>query len=166
MKNITKSQSTKASVSVAALILAVGLGASSLNCAADSLYIGDTSDNTVKSFDAATGEFLGATVKRSLSGLHGPRGLLMDTGSDLLASDQNAGTSTAGDILEYDTATGKLSERVVPHSDPDAPSVPRGIILSGGNLFVADLTTKKGSLLPISCPVRLFRWSNSTRGAW
>ena len=57
-------------------------------------------------------------------------------------SDQNAGTSTAGDILKYDIATGKLLSRVVPHSNPDAPSVPRGMVLVGGNLFVADLTTE------------------------
>jgi DNA-binding beta-propeller fold protein YncE len=121
------------------LFVALGLIAPSY---ADSLYVGDASDNTVKSFNASTGEYLSTTVKQSLSGLHGPRGLLIDSGGNLLVSDQNVGTSTAGDILQYDIAKGKLLNRVVPHSSSDAPSVPRGIVLASGNLFVADLTTE------------------------
>jgi hypothetical protein len=107
---------------------------------ADSLYVGDASDNTVKSFNASTGEYLGTIVKQG--GLHGPRGLLIDSGGNLVVSDQNVGTSQAGDILQYDVATGNLLNRIVSHNSSDAPSVPRGIVIAGSKLFVADLTTE------------------------
>ena len=64
-------------LAIAGLFMALGLITPGH---ADSLYVGDVSDNTVKSFDAATGEYLGVTVKQSLSGLHGPRGLLIEGG--------------------------------------------------------------------------------------
>jgi hypothetical protein len=105
------------------------------------LYIGDGSDNSLKKFDAATGAFLGSTVK-STAGLHGPRGLVVTPGGGLLVSDQNSKTATRGDILLYSAATGKLLNRVVSNSDPNAPDVPRGLILYGGTIFVADFTTE------------------------
>src|SRR5215467_10589535 len=114
---------------------------------ADVMYIGDGSNNSLKVFDAATGSFMGTVVK-SQGGLHGPRGLLI-AGGNLLVSDQNVGTSTNGDISLYDSTTGKLLNRVVSHNDPNAASVPRGIVTftSGPpslpkhtDIFVADFT--------------------------
>jgi hypothetical protein len=111
---------------------------------ADVMYIGDGSDNSLKVFDAATGSFMGTVVK-SQGGLHGPRGLLIVDGGNLLVSDQNIDTSTNGDISLYDRATGKLLNRVVSHNEPNAPAVPRGIItftLSRTDIFVADFTAE------------------------
>lgn len=64
MKNIKNLQGIRARVSLAVLVLIVGLGATSPNYAADSLYIGDGSDNTVKRFHADTGAFQGEFVPR------------------------------------------------------------------------------------------------------
>jgi len=142
--------------SIALLVLTVGLSIhTSLSNAADaeladSLYIGDTNDNTVKRFGAITGEFLGTTIKQSLAGLHGPRGLLINSDGNLLVSDQNVGTSTRGDILLYSTATGELLERIVPHSDPNAPALPRGIVLWDDKLFVAEFTSESRQNKPLT----------------
>jgi DNA-binding beta-propeller fold protein YncE len=75
-----------------------------------------------------------------------PRGLLI-AGGNLLVSDQNVGTSTNGDVSLYDSTTGKLLNRVVSHDDPNAASVPRGIITWNGplprtDIFVADFTAE------------------------
>ena len=64
---------------------------------------------------------------KSKAGLHGPRGLVLDADGNLLVADQDAVTGTPGDILLYSSATGKLLQRVVPHSDPNAPFLPRGL---------------------------------------
>jgi hypothetical protein len=103
----------------------------------DLMYVGDGSDNSPKVFaikrdtvtssvSSVTASFMGTVVK-SQGGLHGPRGLLIVDGN-LLVSDQNSDTSTNGDISLYDSATGKLLNRVVSHNEPNAPAVPRGII--------------------------------------
>lgn len=126
---------------------------------ADSLYIGDRGDNTVKRFDAASGKFLGAFVKRSLAGLHGPGGLVFDAGGNLLVSDQNVGTSTRGDILQYG-ASGTLLKRLVPHSDPAAPAVPRAIVLWHDHLWVAEFSTESRQNKPVS-PGRLLKYTKA-----
>jgi len=107
----------------------------------DVMYVGDGGDNSLKAFNAATGEFLGTVVK-SQGGLHGPRGLLIDGGGNLLVSDQNSGTSTQGEVSLYSSATGKLLSRVVSHDDQNAPTVPRGTVTTSTALFVADFTAE------------------------
>jgi DNA-binding beta-propeller fold protein YncE len=126
----------------------------SLSNAADTLYVGDVGDNSVKSFNAETGEFLSATVKHSLAGLKGPRGILIALGG-LLVSDQNAGTAAPGDIILYSLATGKFDFVVQNNLKKDAPSVPRGIILPPSvdgfpiNVFyVADETEETSTKKP------------------
>jgi hypothetical protein len=118
----------------------------------DLMYIGDGSDNSLKVFAikkdtitaSVTASFKGTVVK-SQAGLHGPRGLVI-AGGNLLVSDQNVLTSTNGDISLYDSTTGKLLNRVVPHDDPNAAAVPRGIITWNGpwrtDIFVADFTAE------------------------
>ena len=150
MSKMTHRQSGSIRASFSALMLIAAFGAAyPADAPADSLYVGDTSDNTVKRFDADTGDYLGDAVKQSRSGLHGPRGILVDAGGNLILSDQNVGTAAAGDILQYDIRTGKLVNRIVPHSNPNAPAVPRGIVLAEtGNLFVADFTTETRTSKP------------------
>jgi DNA-binding beta-propeller fold protein YncE len=105
----------------------------------DFLYIGDGSDNTVKTFDPETGEFLGAFVVPRSGGLNGPRGLLFDHGDDLIVANQNVRRNN-GSILKYSGQSGRfLGELVSSKEKDDAPYSPRGIILSDNNvLFVAD----------------------------
>src|SRR6516165_11033447 len=135
----------------AAAVLALAAMQSARADVTDVMYIGDGSDNSVKVFDVTTGQapasFKGTLVK-SQGGLHGPRGLLIVEGGNLLVSDQNLDTSTNGDILLYDSATGNLLNRVVSHDDPNAPTVPRGIITftsgspSHTDIFVADFSAE------------------------
>src|SRR4051794_20444182 len=116
-------------LSVLLLTMAVGLSihrsqSKAEDLPTESLYIGDGGslgggggDSSLAQFSAATGGFLGTVVK-SKAGLHGPRGLVLDVDANLLVADQNAVTGTPGDILLYSSTTGKLLQRVVPHSDP------------------------------------------------
>jgi DNA-binding beta-propeller fold protein YncE len=114
---------TRKLISVVLLVAAAAFSVADADSAdADSLYVGDAGDNSVKSFDASTGDFLGTTVKHALSGLHGPRGLVVNADGNLLVSDQNVGTSTPGDVLLYSSTTGKLLDRIVSHDDPNAPA--------------------------------------------
>src|SRR5262249_30186120 len=55
----------------------------------DIVLIGDGTDDSVKSFDAATGQFLGNTVAPGDGGLHGPRGIIFRSPGQLLLVDQN-----------------------------------------------------------------------------
>lgn len=127
--------------------------------AADILYIGDGADNAVKRFDAATGFALTDLVK-STAGLHGPRGLVFDPEGNLVVSDQNVGTSSRGDILLYGGG-GQLLDRIVPNSDPDAPALPRGLVLSGAAVFVAELT-QESNPNKRPTPGRILEYDTST----
>src|SRR5262244_1176462 len=75
---------------------------------ADSLYIGDGGDNTVKRFDARTGAFEVQFVQSTNPNLTGPRGLIFVNGNppNLLLVNQNDGTSKTGDIFIYNGDTG------------------------------------------------------------
>jgi hypothetical protein len=103
---------------------------------ADVLYIGDTADDTVKRFDAQTGQFLGTFIPEGT--LHGPRGILH--AGTFLVSNQNVGLPFAGEVDRYN-ANGGFLGALVPHDSPNAPFAPRGIILGPDRrtLYVADL---------------------------
>jgi outer membrane protein assembly factor BamB len=130
----------------------LGLGITATK--ADSLYIGDGNDNTIKRFDASTGKNLGVFVNHNgcppkppsspMTGcLYGPRGLIFDDSGHLLVADQNINDQNVsigvrGAIYEYSAQTGVFVKALVPYTDPSAPPAPRGIVLSTGNvLFVA-----------------------------
>jgi DNA-binding beta-propeller fold protein YncE len=108
----------------------------------DFLYVGDAGDNTVKRFDAQTGQFLGVFVTSTSSGTQpgqpiiGPGGLIFNRQGDLVLANQNVGLTQNGTILSYNGTTGAFLGALVPFTDPNSPVAPRGIVL-GGNLFVA-----------------------------
>ncbi|MEO4055395.1 hypothetical protein [Solibacillus sp. CAU 1738] len=106
----------------------------------DFLYIGDTSDNTIKRFDATTGKFLGTFVASECGGLHGPRGIIFNCRGNLLVSNQNVDQPQNGNILKYNGKTGTFLHELVTSVQKGAPFAPRGIVLSNNNiLYVADL---------------------------
>src|SRR5207244_10886640 len=72
----------------------------------DFLYVGDGGDNTVKQFDATTGALVGDLVASGSQGMLGPRGLLFRNPGQLLAVNQNVGTTIPGEVLRYNGVTG------------------------------------------------------------
>jgi DNA-binding beta-propeller fold protein YncE len=124
---------------------------------ADSLYVGDGTDNTVKRFDATTGAFLGDFVDESGGILRGPRGLVFDTAGNLVVSNQNVNESIRGEILQY-SPLGELLRRLVPSSRRTAPAVPRGIILLQDVLYVAEFSAEFRDDRPV-IPGRLLKYT-------
>jgi len=107
----------------------------------DVLYIGDGGDDTIKSFDAITGAFLGVSDGPAVSGLKGPRGIVL-AGSELLVVNQNVNQPVSGEVLRFDAASGAFLGALIPFSDEDAPFAPDGIVLDGDDLFVANVLRK------------------------
>jgi hypothetical protein len=143
---------------IAITMIGLGIGVAK----ADSLYVGDSNDNTVKRFDAGTGNYLGVFVNHNgcpqnppsappPGCLYGPTGLIFDgqgPEGHLLVADQNVNLNIPGAIYEYNSTTGAFIKALVPYTAKlgmavIAPPAPRGIILyprSGGGgttLFVA-----------------------------
>jgi DNA-binding beta-propeller fold protein YncE len=117
-------------------VLAFGaLGAAAAS--ADSLYIGDQTDNTIQSFDA-TGNPLGTFIPAP-TGVIGPRGILHLSNGHFLVAYQNPGQPFPGEIDQF-AQNGVSLGPLVPSSNPNAPFAPRGIILGpdGRTLYVAD----------------------------
>jgi len=73
---------------------------------AETLYVGDASDNTVKMIDATTGASQGTLVSSGSQGLHGPRGLIFRNDGQLLVVNQNVGLPINGEVLRYNGQTG------------------------------------------------------------
>src|SRR5262249_8239765 len=119
-------------------IAAIGIALAVLanNARADSLYIGDGNGNTVKRFDALTGQFLGdgVFVTSTSSGTQpgqpiiGPRGLIFSHGTLVLVN-QNVNQAQNGTILSYNGTTGAFLGPIVPFTDRNSPVAPRGIVL-------------------------------------
>jgi DNA-binding beta-propeller fold protein YncE len=106
----------------------------------DILYIGDASDNTVKTFDTE-GNYLGTFVASGKGGLLGPRGMIFDRSCDhnLLVVNQKVFTEEFGNVLKFRKQTGTFLGEFVPSAESGAPFAPRGMVLSEQNvLFVAD----------------------------
>jgi DNA-binding beta-propeller fold protein YncE len=141
------------------MVLAVVLGFISPLIQADSLYIGDGGDDSVKRFDASTGNYLGNFVDPSSNaGLKGPRGMIFTNGR-LLVANQNAGEPYNGEVLGYNRRTGAFLDAIVPCKDvapfyrtcdPNAPLLPRGILRGPERaLYVANYTKDdSGPFLP------------------
>src|SRR5919199_5810739 len=77
-----------------------------------SLYIGDSGDDTVKQFDAATGASIRTIVSSNSGGLRTPAGLVIKS-NQLVVSGQNAGSTDPGQILRYDLKTGTFAGALV-----------------------------------------------------
>jgi DNA-binding beta-propeller fold protein YncE len=103
------------------------------------LYIGDSSDDTVKRFNAFTGQENDPFVTSGSGGLRGPAGIIFDRMGNLLVSNQNINLPLNGEILMYDGKQGTFIQKVVSSDQEGAPFAPRGIVLSDKNiLYVAD----------------------------
>jgi hypothetical protein len=108
----------------------------------DVLYIGDGGDDTIKSFDADTGDYLGVSEGPVNSGLKGPRGIVVQ-GTELLICNQNMGLDISGEVLRYDIDNGAFLGRLVAATDPNAPFAPDGLVLGyDSDLFVANMARK------------------------
>jgi outer membrane protein assembly factor BamB len=134
-------------VAVIGIALLAGGIARSSRAGSDFLYIGDGQDtiDTVKRFDANSGKYLGIFIQPTTNQgffLDGPRGLIFNHQGHLLVANQNEHQSYAGEIFEYgfNGQTAVFLKALVPHSNPNAPSAPRGIVLSDQYLFVASQT--------------------------
>lgn len=139
-----------------ATLLLVGLLPAGITLA-DTLYVGDGGDNTIKSFDANSGAFLDTSDGPGISGLAGPRGIVVDAGT-LLVINQNASLDIPGEVLRYDTTTGAFLGALIPSTDEHAPFAPDGIVLGSQNdLFVANVFRKSNSVPP---PGRVNRYAN------
>ena len=134
---------------------------------ADSMFIGDGADDTVKRFNANNGSSEGTFVASSSGGLFGPRGLVF-AGRHLLVVNQNVDQPFSGEVLDFDK-TGAFVKARVPSSDPKAPFAPRGMVRGRGNLYVADVGDADyvigGGAAPNPLPARVAQYDQRT-GAW
>jgi hypothetical protein len=137
---------------------------------ADTLYIGDNASNghsagnSVQSFDAGTGASLGTFVSGA-DGLKGSRGLIFDGAGNLLVANQNVGRGASGEIMKYNAATGAFEGDLVSSQDPHAPFAPRGIVLKGNVLYVANLQDTVNTPADIAPDGEIDRY-NATTGAF
>jgi len=136
-------QSLNAFLKCCAALLLLGVVLSPDARGADVLYIGDGSDDTIKSFDAISGAYLGATDGPGVSGLAGPRGIILN-GGELLVVSQNVLLGISGEVLRFNAATGAFLGALIPSIDTNAPFAPDGIVLGPGysDFFVANVLRK------------------------
>lgn len=133
--NMRFCRSTMALIGIGLTMAGIAVTSRSVK-AADFLYIGDGYDNTVKRFDANTGANT-PFVPSSSGGLDGPRGLMfIPQQHTLVVANQNVDQNFAGEILAYNGTSGMFLKALVPHTNPDSPFAPRGIV-ARGILFVA-----------------------------
>jgi DNA-binding beta-propeller fold protein YncE len=136
---------TKAVLYALWCVFLVGYGVNAHSEDRDVLAIGDVSDNSVRFFDAKTGNVLmSPLIAPNSGGLLGPTGILHDPRTkEWLVANQNVNTPFPGEVLRYDEQ-GKAIGALIPSSDKNAPFAPRGMVLfkTKGDvriLFVADM---------------------------
>ena len=120
-----------------ATVSVVRSGAAGLTPDTDTLYVGDQGDDTVKSFNAETGQAESFTITDAA--LHGPRALLIG-GGQLLVVNQNVDQPVNGEVRQYLLRTGAFAGPLVAGTDPHAPFAPRGAVYLNGVLYVATTT--------------------------
>jgi len=74
-----------------------------------------------------------------------PNGMIFTPEGFLLVANQNANTNMNGEILQYDGCTGNFMKALISSNDSNAPSAPRGIVLSNNVLYVADYITSNNT---------------------
>jgi hypothetical protein len=124
---------------IAGLVVLIAAGAFAAGAAAaETLYIGEGTDNTIQGFNAF-GSPLGALIPASPTGATGPRGILRLRNGNFLVAYQDPGLPVNGEIDEF-ANNGAFLRALVPGTDPNAPFAPRGIILGpdSKSLYVAD----------------------------
>jgi hypothetical protein len=115
---------------------------------ADVLYAGNidvnnTSQNEIVRFDAGTGDYLGRLAQGPAGQFKTPSGIIPHQGGVLVANQRatKAGTDVeSGQIVWVDPASGTRTVVVAGRDagNPNAPWAPRGMVLAGGVLYVAD----------------------------
>jgi DNA-binding beta-propeller fold protein YncE len=96
------------------------------------IYVACFGDNGVSRIDAATGTPLGPFVLGGSGGLSNPRSVAFGPDGDLYVS------STTGEVLRYDGATGAFVETFVDAGgNGGGPVDPYGLVFHGGRLYVA-----------------------------
>ena len=134
---------TKRWVAPVLLLLVAAVSIRSAVADSDILYVGDVNTNTVKRFDADTGQLLGGGnsggvyFAPSSGGLFGPRGLLAIS-NKLFVVNQNVDQPKNGEVLRYKLNDGVPDGALIPSSDSHAPFAPRGIVSWRGVIYVAD----------------------------
>lgn len=146
------------------------------------LYVGDNGTNTVKRFNALTGQALGGGHSAGVyaasnsGGLFGPRALLVDSGK-LLVVNQNQDQPFNGEVLRYRLSDGFPDKPLVPASNVQSPYAPLGAVSWRGVIYVSDFTDsadgtgrllafddKKGTFLYAFDPPEGFAHSFHPRG--
>ncbi len=131
---------------------------------ADSLYVGDFNDDSVKRFDAATGAFLDTFVAPASGGLTDIRGLIFDRNHNLLVAGQFVGQDRNGEVFQYSGSDGSLIGSLVP--EPTAPLAPGMMVLGPDELlYVADTGAPNPVDPAMAVPGGISRY-NATTGAF
>lgn len=105
--------------------------------------VANPNDDRILKLDAATGALV-ATLDTSGS-LIGPRGMIFRDMNTLLVVNQNVDQPLPGEVLRFNAQTGQRLAPLVPATlpsgdpNPDAPYFPRGMVLDGNTLYVADV---------------------------
>jgi DNA-binding beta-propeller fold protein YncE len=123
--------------------------------ASDTLFVGDTADNTIKVINVTDGEGQVLIAKNNAEEdyrLKGPRGMVV-VDDTLLVANQNVNTGKRGEIIKFNVETGDFEGFLVKNSNRDAPWAPRGIVVSpdGGVVYVASFegrNSTKSDLAP------------------
>lgn len=102
------------------------------------VYVACAGDNGISRIDPANGQSLGSFVLGGTGGLYYPRSLAFGPDGNLYVS------STSGDILEYDGATGAfVGVFVDPTGNGGGPVDPYGLAFHQGRLYVASYFTSE-----------------------
>lgn len=143
----------------------------------DSLCVSDESGlpfnpptflGTVSNFKASNGTFQGVLINAMVGGTatpgypggfcFTPNGIVVSPVSppQLVVANQNICDGN-GEIKAFDEATGLLKSTLVASTDPNAPSVPFGILLYQGELLIADEAGRVEVFDGTTTPARFLR---------
>ena len=123
--------------------------------------MGDFSDDSVKQYDATTGNWVGTFVGPASGGLTDIRGLIFDHTGHLLVGGQFAGQPRNGEVFRYRANDGGFVDSLVP--EPSAPLAPAMMVLGPeGLLYVADTGSPNPVDPSASLPGSIARYNAAT----